>query len=295
MVKTQIKKVVNNKKWLAITTLVFVSALSIFGVRCIFWSVPNQTKKKDTISILNQTDTSHPILAPVKTPRVVFHVGPPKTGTTTIQCSLKKLAHGEKLNKLGINVVELQSCRPGKVEQRIRMREYRAVFPNVKDTEFNTSQYSSMQELTSYHRVVTGTSWLPACLGEFTKGNDLCWSESYLKYIHNYYKHGNITKFIFSNENIANVLSDRKVNTCRYLFDGILTSLGKEFEIDIVLTQRYLWEMMVSYFGEQYDSKFGVKPRLSKWPSKRGLIPPTMMQYILNESPINISGLIIIL
>jgi len=116
-----------------------------------------------------------------------------------------------------------------------------------------------------------------------------------LRYVKNYYRYGNMTTFIISNENIGNILGKFESNRCGNVFDSILTSLREvddDFEIDIVLTQRYLWEFLVSFFGEQYNKKFNVKPALGKWPGKGGRKVPTIMGYISNQRPIDITGLI---
>lgn len=251
-----------------------------------------------------------------KTPRVIFHVGPPKTGTTTIQCSLEYLEAEGYLQQHRIKVVERQNCRPKEDVHVEILQGYMKLFPHEAGSVAQLLQKNcptDPKDLTSYSKVIALHAWFPQCLIEWNNtmaqrqqrmkgGVPKCWSDGYLKYIHNYHRHQNVTTFVFSQENMGNVLDQMGPKSCGVIFDGLLASLGDEFEIDFIFTYRRYWDLLYSYFGQQYGGyKMCARARLkNKWPvdadinGTEGWKVPTMEEYLSdeNEIPIHILPLL---
>ena len=48
---------------------------------------------------------------------LILHLGPPKTGTTSIQCSLRQMEESGLLVQNNITILETESCRPSKANK----------------------------------------------------------------------------------------------------------------------------------------------------------------------------------
>ena len=171
---------------------------------------------------------------------------------------------------------------------KVRVEQYLERFPFVSKTEIlNQSNTETSQKYTTYERVIKGNSALQHCLDVWIKHADTtsipdCWGMSYQKYIHNYY-HLNYTIFIISNENLLLPPFGSVANpeVCGTIFDNMLDSLGKDAEIDIVLTQRLHFDRMISMMGQEYDGeKFFSRPKLAKWPEEGGDEVSPLEKYI---------------
>jgi len=230
----------------------------------------------------------------VRPARLIIHVGPPKTATTTIQCSLVgfEKAMSSTWNNTGIEVVETQSCRNFLAKDR--MKQYKEKFPFVADEEFEDDS-----GLTSYKKVVTRGAWMPACLGSWkaptannTGGIPSCW-ESYKKFILNHYRHdANKTTFVISNENIGGTLGNFDSNVCAGMFQDMAASLGDEFKIDLIFTYRHLWDLMISFYYYRYGTQAtSSRPRFQKWPGQGGRSAPALSKFSGDEFKASLNAL----
>eukprot|EP00804_Cyclotella_cryptica_P024942 CCRYP_011839-RA/>CCRYP_011839-RA protein AED:0.31 eAED:0.31 QI:57/1/1/1/1/1/2/770/549 len=238
--------------------------------------------------------------------RLILHVGLPKTATSAIQCRLSDMERHDVLSKvLSAKIVEIESCRTEQFLHKVRIQQYLENFPLVPLHEIrNQSLSTSSSKYTTYERVIKGSSVLQHCLDIWItqlyqqqqqqqqqkqkQHNDSgfipdCRGNSYQKYIHNYHQKGYST-FIISNENLALPSFGKQESTpqtCDTLFHNMLHSLGKDSEIDIVLSQRLHFDRMISMFGQEYDGeKFYTRPRLTRWPDKGGDAVPFLEDYI---------------
>ncbi|KAL3791032.1 hypothetical protein HJC23_003021 [Cyclotella cryptica] len=206
---------------------------------------------------------------------------------------------------LSAKIVEIESCRTEQFLHKVRIQQYLENFPLVPLHEIrNQSLSTSSSKYTTYERVIKGSSVLQHCLDIWItqlyqqqqqqqqqkqkQHNDSgfipdCRGNSYQKYIHNYHQKGYST-FIISNENLALPSFGKQESTpqtCDTLFHNMLHSLGKDSEIDIVLSQRLHFDRMISMFGQEYDGeKFYTRPRLTRWPDKGGDAVPFLEDYI---------------
>lgn len=193
---------------------------------------------------------------------------------------------------LHAQLVEIESCRPDPFYHKLRISKYKDLFPFVDNNEiFHQPESPTSSQYTTYDRVIKGTSALQHCLDIWiADGGDMipdCWGESYAKFIKNYYDTGQAI-FVVSNENLA-LASFSKVDdpeTCGAIFNGMASSLGPEFEIEIVFAQRIHFKRMISMFHQEYDGeKLYIKPKLQRWPGeKEGKAIPLLEQYISNFS-----------
>ena len=234
--------------------------------------------------------------------RLILHVGPSKTATTTIQCNLASLEwKGLLSDLLAAKIVEIEACRPTAAQGRKRNLKYREQFysrgGNVEPEHIVFgSQAAPSTQLTMHKEVVAGHSFLPHCIPIWTTMNNEtttsfaapdCWSQSYAKYIHNYHSpRGQKNLFIISNEELAGYkigygnIDDPK--QCRGIFDGMLATLGADSSIEIVYTQRYYFDFLVSMHGQEHDAqKSLIKPKFNNFDA---LSIPTIEKYVTSRA-----------
>jgi hypothetical protein len=188
----------------------------------------------------------------------------------------------------------VESCRTDPFFHKVRIDQYLERFPFVSSSEItNQSMTETSHKLTTYERVIKGSSVLQYCVDVWIKHNERvlvpdCWRNSYQKYIRNFHQQGT-SIFVISNENLAlppfGSVPDPKV--CGTIFNNMLDSLGEDSEIDIVFTQRLHFDRMLSMFGQEYDGdKFFTRPKLKKWPEDGGSPVPLLEKYI-NDFPVD--------
>ena len=184
--------------------------------------------------------------------RLVLHVGPGKTATSTIQCNLASLERQGKLSELlAAKVVEIESCRPTDSQGRRRNMFYREQFYSTRGNAAPETMFDSepttptSTKLTLHKDVVEGHSFFPSCISKWRNVNDEhsppdCWSHSYLKYINNYRKdsssppelshlRGKKNLFVISNEVLFGSFGNiHNPNRCNRIFADMLATLGAD-------------------------------------------------------------------
>ena len=234
-------------------------------------------------------------------PRLIFHVGPTKTATSAIQCTLAFLEESGRLSDLiAARVVEIESCRPsdttrGMTDHQSKISQYRQRFPFVTDFDLEhqfgpyvyKSSSASLPERTTYNDVVMGESNFRSCINLVLTYEDSipdCWELSYKRYIQNYYHGGNDTTFVISNELLVNDFGVvDKPETCAFFFNRMLTSLGNEFEIEIIFAQRFHHDRVISNYYEDFSQiKFFMKKDLIKSPKLGGMPARSIPKYVEN-------------
>ena len=88
---------------------------------------------RQTFNLLVQLDVLPQDAKPLGPIRLVLHVGPGKTATSTIQCNLASLERQGKLSELlAAKVVEIESYRPTDSQGRRRNMFYREQFYSTR-------------------------------------------------------------------------------------------------------------------------------------------------------------------
>jgi hypothetical protein len=183
---------------------------------------------------------------------LVFHMGPPKTGSTTIQCLLRE-HESTLLVQDRYSLVETENCRPKKKGKAAKLK----VSP------------------------LTGNGYLPRCLEmvESYPSPD-CWVE-YLQVINQHYDDGN--HVIISNENIAVVKRKNASNLETSFLDVIIEDLSGRFEIHFVAVYRHYFDWIASFYNQQFKQIWTKPGRFGAWPgtTKRAMVIPRTIDYAL--------------
>jgi hypothetical protein len=178
---------------------------------------------------------------PPSKPLFVMHIGPVKTGTTTLQCALQSLA--KNLEADGFIVAETESCRP----------ENNTETMNLTWTKGGVATYDN---------VVLGKSFAPNCLAQHNEnstGMPDCWMESYAKYAQEQLQLNH--SIIISNEIISQVTS--KLTSADFV-DDLVDSLPG-YRVVIVVTYRP-WFSWIASLQDQTTKNFMTRPR--DWPGE---------------------------
>lgn len=216
--------------------------------------------------------------------RLVLHVGPVKTATSSIQCSLAHLERtGGLADLLSAKLIESESCRPTKKQKAERLDAYRMRFGLESiSNEVKGGKYP----MSTHEAVAAGVSFLPQCMDgkawnatlavaeDGTKNSPPeCWSSSFGAFINNYYSEGALNTYVISNEILTVSFGTLEgEGRCEGVLNALLDSLPPDSQIDIVYTQRYLFETLVSFHKQQCGT-FGTKPRMDLFPPKGKAIP----------------------
>jgi hypothetical protein len=166
----------------------------------------------------------------------------------------------------------------------------------ASENMFDEAVTPTSSKLTMHKAVVEGNSFFPECILIWANLNQTiltapdCWTRSYLRYIHNYQKdsvpppelnhlRGRKNLFVISNEILAGSFGNiQDTNQCRRIFDGMLATLGADSQIDILYTQRYYYDWLVSMHGQEFDSeKLLLKPKYNDFEAGRPI--PTIEEY----------------
>jgi predicted SnoaL-like aldol condensation-catalyzing enzyme len=181
-------------------------------------------------------------------PYFVIHIGPVKTGTTTLQCALQSLS--QSLKKDGIIIAETESCRP--------------------DLDLSISTFTNNLTWTkggaaTYDNVVLGKAFAPNGLGQWSNDTDAtgmpeCWMQSYVKFAKGHaQQHHSI---ILSNE----ILSQTVTKFTQSFVDDLVESLD-DFQVVVVVTYRPWFEWVAS-LQDQMTKNILVRQR--EWPGNEG-------------------------
>ena len=205
--------------------------------------------------------------------RLVLHVGPVKTATSSIQCSLAELERtGALADLLSAKLIESESCRPWRKLKKERLDAYRERF--------------GLESISDAHEaVVVGGSFLPNCIdgkawnatlaaaGGGTKNPPPeCWSSSFGAFIDNYYSEGALNTYVISNEILTTRFGKLEgEGLCEGVLNALLDSLPPDSRVDIVYTQRYLFETLVSFHKQQYGTF--TRPRTHVFPPRGQALP----------------------
>lgn len=187
---------------------------------------------------LNATNASFNIIdgEQVK-PFFVVHIGPVKSGTTTLQCALQSLS--ESLLHDKFVVAEAESCRPDYIQTS-----------NLNWTKGGVATYDN---------VVLGKAFAPSCLGQWKEnvtGMPDCWKDSYEKFAREHAQRNH--SVIISNEIVSQLTSKIPAS----FVDDMLESL-KDFRVVIVVTYRPWFEWVASL---QDQMTKGVLEKVRDWP-----------------------------
>jgi hypothetical protein len=212
----------------------------------------------------------------------IMHIGPPKTGTTTIQCLMQDLQPIlSESNHL--TILETESCRPTSTRA-----EQLRTFYNITSEKY--------QNKYTLDNVRLGRAFLPGCLRQWTprrRGMPRCWNKSYLRAIREQQQEGRST--IVSNENLMQIFPKTTTQDKTQFLDDLLASLEasaggtgrqkKEDKIQLVVlvTYRRWFEWAKSLHAQENQLLQGKKAKLSRWPQKRGRPTPTLESYLLSQ------------
>jgi len=176
----------------------------------------------------------------IRRPTIFFHVGPRKTATTTIQCSLRKYETMAVWKDLGVKVLSTRDCK---------------------------------------RRNLINDEFLPfKCFKYWTKLKpNICWMQ-YRNMIHDLYTNENITTFIISNEELDTLRLSKE--TWEDIVRQILADFDSEFEINFILTYRNYWEQYLSRYKQKYANTLYQRKRMRIWPKDEGKIVPTIIEFI---------------
>ena len=192
-------------------------------------------------------------------PYFILHVGPMKTGTTTIQCALRDLEDTGVLSKHNFKLLETENCRPS--------------LRSTTNAQLIQQGYVPQKNgQATYDNVILGQSWIPGCLMQWKKGNGMpsCWKESYFEILK---RSNSSTSFIVSCENIMNVVLakldlDRAVEFFKDLTESLEEAGG--YRLKVVVTHRRFVEWLPSVQYEANKILTTSRPALQKWPTNQG-------------------------
>ena len=230
----------------------------------------------------------------------ILHAGPPKTGTTSIQCTLRELQPW-LIQARNLAVIETQDCRPKQSRKELTER-YNLTF--------------TKGGIGTYDNIKLGATFLPNCWRHWQpqppakaknankdsvdRGGGMpdCWNESYLRVIREEYQQGRRSTIV-SNEGIPSGLTRKMMNHKAEFLNNLIESLdsvmaededededdslpGGEVRLVVILTYRRWYEWSMSRRHEFYNVLEGEKPKpkLKQWPEKGGMHVPTPLEFI---------------
>ena len=190
------------------------------------------------------TDAAYDI--PTPRPVLTLHIGPPKTGSTTLQCTLERLRH--ELEADNIVYVGRPECPSTNIEIEHK-REFRAFEQAL------VTGYDCQQQLNGIEQVIVQNQSypLPACWDEFV---------SKLEQYHHDGKH-----IIFSDEAMANRIARTRQYrpALPYPWKALKATLERMgWDVRILLVHRPLYDYLPSVYIEQYKDGPN-KRRLRQW------------------------------
>jgi len=205
----------------------------------------------------------------------ILHVGPEKTGTTTLQCTLKELENNGILPSHRFHVLEIQSCRHTDKQIQNLERNLTIIKKSTKAT---------------YDNVLAGASWIPGCFFEFNRSaadeytnrfaaNDSkvspmpdCWHESYERVMtelrENDRKTSSSSSVIVSNENMMVFINRRMEYGTRFLdtFTQSLQHIGN-YHLVVIATYRRYFEWLHSEYKQTLNGNVNREETNEKgWP-----------------------------
>lgn len=172
-------------------------------------------------------------------PLFVIHIGPVKTGTTTLQCALQSLSQ-DLLSLDKFVVAETESCRP----------DTPSTLSNLTYTKGGVATYDN---------VLLGKAFAPGCLGQWSQnvtGMPACWIDSYERFARQHAQQNH--SIIISNEILSQVTSKVPVE---FVYD-LVESLH-DFQVKIVVTYRPWFEWVASL---QDQTTKGFLEKYRDWP-----------------------------
>mmetsp|Transcript_24113 Transcript_24113/g.58237 ORF Transcript_24113/g.58237 Transcript_24113/m.58237 type:complete len:508 (+) Transcript_24113:157-1680(+) len=289
VLQIQLASRTSSASWLGATLLVTTTAYSN--------AIPNNNTTTNSF-YGSQATGSRPI-------RLIIHVGPPKTATTSIQCTLAKAEKSGRLSKfLSAKVVEAESCRPTVKEARLRFDKYKDQFQHLSNKENNITimKDDEPNNMETLSKVIKGRSFIPECIFKWNGlGDDYtttslrypnCWGESYLNYIQSYRTATKHSTFVISNEHLAMTFGKFREQTCKRVLDDVLSSLGggsgsSSSTVEIIYTHRMFLDYLISMHSQEYGGdKFKSKPVLRKWvvsEEKEGKHTPALVNYVTEK------------
>jgi len=169
----------------------------------------------------------------------IMHVGPMKTGTSTIQCSLINLEN-QTLLPDNIVVAETQSssCR-----RMIRKGGHRTINGCLQNWKYKK------------HKKKTK---MPSC-----------WRKLYIPYIKNQEKQNR--SIIVSQENLSWLglhIKEDKPNKRELFLNQLQKSIGPRYKIVVIITYRAFYDWVISYNAQH--NKIGGHRDFDHWPDKGG-------------------------
>jgi len=199
-------------------------------------------KSLNTIHDTNHTHPQSNFSHDSYKPFFVMHIGPVKTGTTTLQCALQSLS--PSLRKDGFVVAETESCRP-----------------DINETALPSNLTWTKGGVATYDNVVLGKSFAPNCLGQWNEsatGMPDCWTASYGKFAREEAQQNH--SILISNEIIPQVTSKFSEKFVHDLVESL-----PDFRLVVVVTHRPWFEWVAS-LQDQMTKNFLNRPR--DWPGR---------------------------
>ena len=227
---------------------------------------PN-TSKIEFIANNNHTNSSASALSkitPTETKlQFIMHVGPPKTGTTTLQCALRYLEN-KNLLPGNVSIMETQACtlsEKGDKKFAARMK-------------FGKFDKADKKKALTFHV-------MHDCL-KLWNGTEMpkCWKSLYYPFVTKNAKYNN--SIIVSKEVLCFLIQnikdkELKMNLKDKFWNEFALSL-QPYQLVILITYRNFFDWIYSYYTQQY--KFFGRPLLSKWPENGGHPIPSPEEYV---------------
>lgn len=205
------------------------------------------------ISISSKLDSRRPIL--------ILHVGPPKTGSTTLQCTLESLRR--ELVEDGLTYIGRSECASMGIDVDLQHKQEFHRFESVLVTGYDCQrQMNEWEQQTQQESSASSAAEItPAVQPKLPS----CWEE-FLQYLEAYRQEGK-NHVMFSDEAMANRLtrSSKYRPSIPYPWKTLRTSLEQRgWDVRILLVHRPLYDYLPSVYVEQY--KYGPnKIRLQRW------------------------------
>ena len=188
-------------------------------------------------------------------PVFILHVGPPKTGSTTLQCTLESLR--QELDKDSIAYIGRPEC-PGQYIDRKHKREFEVFASSL------VVGYDCQKQMNVFEEQHDDAERTRGILHEHDVTWPTCWND-FLQHLDTYRQAGK--NIVFSDEAMSNRLVRAKKYRpdLPYPWKALKSSLERMgWDVRILLVHRPLYDFLPSVYVEQYKDGPN-KVRLRRW------------------------------
>ena len=198
-------------------------------------------------------------------PIFILHVGPPKTGSTTLQCTLESLRR--ELDEDGLAYIGRPECASMGIDVDPRNKREFHKLESVLVTGYDCQRKMNEWEQQNKQEINVNVSSAAAIMPTSTvqPAWPSCWQE-FLQHLEAHLREGK-NHVMFSDEAMANRLtrSSKYKPSLPYPWRTLRTSLEQRgWDVRILLVHRPLYDYLPSVYVEQY--KYGPnKVKLQRW------------------------------